>query len=185
VAAYNRALAFSVLPLSLNFQTEIKPKHVRAATAGIFWRQAAQPVILVLLGVLWLGAHLSLAVLFPKTPFFVHALLGLLLWGTVLGMAWVAKRHYEELAAQNFKRFEGAPVQVRLETDAYHYSANWGQGPIAWDRFQSLWCLKEVWVLLQHAKDGVSVLLPAVDLDEEARAFILARLQETKVEMHR
>jgi hypothetical protein len=158
---------------------------VRAATAGIFWRQALQPITLGLLAVLWLGAHLCLAVLFPKTPFFIHTLLALLLWGTVGGTAWIAKRHYEDLAAENFKRFEGAPVQVRLEADAYHYSASWGQGQIPWDRFQSLWCLKEVWVLLQHAKDGASVLLPVTGLDEEARAFILARIAETKAELRR
>jgi hypothetical protein len=183
--AYNLGPTSLVLSVPLTFQTEILPAHVRAATAGIFWRQAAQPLSLGLLGVLWLGAHLSLAVLFPGTPFFMHALLGLLLWGSVLGMAWVAKRHYEALAAENFKRFEGAPVDVRLEADAYHYSASWGQGQLAWDRFQSLWCLKDVWVLLQHAKDGASVLLPAVSLDDDARDFIVARLHENKAELRR
>jgi hypothetical protein len=171
--------------LPLQFQTEIAPEHVRAATAGIFWRQALQPIALGFLGVLWLGAHLSLAALFPKTPLFMHALLAFLLWGTVVGMALIARRHYEDLAAENFKRFEGAPVQVRLAADAYHYSAAWGQGQITWDRFQSLWCLKMVWVLLQHAQDGASVLLPAADLDEEARAFLVARIQEGEAELRR
>ncbi len=166
--------------MALSFQTEIRPEHVRAATAGIFWRQALQPLVLGPLVVLWLGAHLTLQALFPLTNALMHLSLGLLLGLSVGGMAWVAKRHYEDIAVDNFKRFEGAPVQVSLQADGYGYSASWGQGSIAWGQFQSLWRFKEVWVLLQHQANGISVLLPAQDLDAEAQDFLIERLFEAK-----
>ncbi len=171
--------------MALRFQTEILPAHVRAATAGIFWRQLLQPLVLALLAVFWLGAHLTLAALFPQAPRLMHVLLALLLAGTLSGVAWMACRHYQRLALDNFSRFEGAPVQVSLDEDAYHYEAAWGQGRIPWDQVQSLWRLKEVWVLLQHAQGGVSVLLPAASLDDEAREFLVRRLQAAGAELKR
>jgi hypothetical protein len=169
--------------LPLRFQTEILPVHVRAATAGIFWRQLLQPLVLALLGVFWLGAHLSLLALLPQAPWLMHVLLALLLLGSLSGVAWLASQHYQSLAQENFRRFEGAPVKVSLEEDAYHYQAAWGQGRIPWEQVQSLWRLKEVWVLLQHAQGGVSVLLPAASLDDEAREFLSRRLKAAGAEL--
>lgn len=169
--------------MSLQFQAQIQPAHVKAATAGIFWRQALQPLALALAAVLWLGLHLTLRVLFPGAPWFLHTGLALLLASTVGGAAWLAKQHFEAQALANFSRFAEAPARVSLEPDAYAYDAAWGQGRIPWDRFQSLWRFPSVWVLLQHAQGGVSVLLPTESLDDEAKAYLLARLVETKADL--
>ena len=163
--------------MALSFQTEIKPLHVKAATAGIFWRQAMQPLILGALGIFWAGAHLTLAALFAHLPFSIHLSLALLFWGSLWAAAQIASQYYQGIAQKNFQRFEGAPVMVSLEEELYHYNALWGQGSIAWEEFQSLWRFDEVWVLLQHAQDGASVLLPAESLDAEAQAFILGRFK--------
>lgn len=169
--------------MPLQFQAKIEPVHVKAATAGIFWRQALQPLALALAAVLWLGLHLTLWVLFPTAPWFLHAGLALLLASTVGGAAWLAKQHFEGQALQNFSRFAEAPAMVGLEQEAYVYEAAWGQGRLPWDRFQSLWRFPSVWVLLQHSQGGVSVLLPSESLDDEAKAYILARLAETKADL--
>jgi len=163
--------------LPLAFQTEIKPAHVRAATAGIFWRQVLQPMALGAVAVFWVGAHLTLYVLFARMPWSVHLSLALLFWGSLAAVAQVASQHYQGVAAQNFQRFEGAPARVSLDENAYAYDASWGQGRIEWGRFQSLWRFPTVWVLLQHAQDGASVLLPGESLDEEAKTYLVARLQ--------
>ena len=164
--------------MPLSFQTEIRPVHVRAATAGIFWRQALQPLALGGLGIFWIGAHLTLFVIFARLPWTVHLSLALLFWGSLWAVAQVASQHYQSVAQLNFKRFEGAPVTVSLEEERYHYNALWGMGSIGWNEFQSLWRFKEVWVLLQHVEDGASVLLPAESLDAKAQAFILERFKQ-------
>lgn len=126
---------------------------------------------------LWLGAHLLLRVLFPQGLWVLHLGLALLAWSSLLGVAEVASRYYQGLALENFKRFEGAPADVQLTEEGYQYEAAWGRGRIVWDQFQSLWRLKEVWVLLQHAQGGVSVLLPVESLNAEAKVFLQDRLK--------
>lgn len=163
--------------MPLSFQTDIKPAHVRAATAGIFWRQATQPLALGVLGVFWIGAHLTLQLLFPGIPVSIHLSLGLLFWGSLAAVAQVASAHYQAEAEKNFQRFEDAPVKVRLEPQGYAYEASWGQGLLPWGQFQSVWRFKAVWVLLQHVQGGASVLLPVEDLDAEAQAYLLQQLQ--------
>jgi hypothetical protein len=162
--------------LPLQFQTEIKPAHVREATAGVFRSQVTRPALLLGLAAL-LG--LAQALFWVIAPVFDWkwrlALAGLMLLSVVCATAF-AGIYYRELALKNFERFTGAPLRVRLEDAAYHYEAAWGRGELAWSRFQSLWCLKQVWVLLEHSERGASVLLPAADLDEEARVFIKSRL---------
>jgi hypothetical protein len=170
--------------LPLHFQTEIKALHVRAATGGIFRRQVLQPVVLGLVAVFLFGMQLTLHVLFPFIPFFMHLMLALLVFASLAGLVWVLQRHYEKEALANFSRFMGAPVQVHLGAEAYRYSAAWGKGEISWNRFQSLWRFKEVWVLLQHSKGGVSVVLPSDSLDAEAQEFLLARLAEVFAVLH-
>jgi hypothetical protein len=170
--------------LPLNFQTEIKAQHVRAATGGIFRRQILQPVVLGLVAVFLLGMQLTLHVFFSFIPLYMHVLLALLVLGSLGGLLWILQRHYESTALQNFSRFMGARVQVRLSDAAYRYSASWGQGEIAWGQFQSLWRLKDVWVLLQHTPGGISVVLPTADLDAEARDFLTARLRDARAVMH-
>lgn len=163
--------------MPLSFQTEIKPVHVRAATAGIFWRQALQPLALGVLGAFWIGAHLTLQLLFATMPVSIHLSLALLFWGSLAAVAQVASSHYQAEAERNFQRFEDAPVKVRLEDQGYGYDATWGRGTIPWGQFQSLWRFKAVWVLLQHEQGGASVLLPTEDLDDEAQAFLVERLR--------
>lgn len=162
--------------MASSFSVLIKPAHVRAATAGIFWRQALRPLSLGILGVFWIGAHLTLQALFRSMPVGIHVSLALLFWGSLAAVAQLASAHYQAEAERNFQRFEGAPAQVRLEADAYVYEASWGQGAIPWTQFQSLWRFNAVWVLLQHAQGGASVLLPTEDLDAEAQAYLVGRL---------
>jgi hypothetical protein len=102
--------------------------------------------------------------------------MGALLLFSALGLAVFAARYNEGLAVRNFTRFEGAPVQVSLEEDAYRFRAAWGEGSIGWSDFDSLWRFPGVWVLLQHRQGGVSVLLPADGLSDEARGFIERKL---------
>ncbi len=165
--------------MPLEFQVEILARHVRSATRGIFWRQVGHPALLGLAAAAWVGAHGVLQALFPATPLSMHLTLAVLFCVTLGGMAWLTNRHYQALALRNFSRIIEAPAQVRLEADAYHYSAPWGEGRIGWGQFQSLWRFKDVWVLLQHSPGGVSVLLPAASLDQEAREFLLQRLRSS------
>lgn len=169
--------------MSLTFEAELSPAHVREATAGIFWRQVTKPVVLAgVVGLFWLAQLLLWAVLHARYPK-LHVMLFLIMVATCLFLYLGASRHYIELALQNFKRFHGQPVQVRLEEDAYHYQADWGSGAIEWGQFQSLWCFPGVWVLLQHLPNGISVLLPAASLSAEAREFLLRKLQDLKAEV--
>jgi hypothetical protein len=162
--------------LALQFSTELKSAHIVQATSGIFWRQIAKPVVVLGCLVLLLSGQGILWAVEPALGWTWHAALALLMAVTVAGSLGFASRYYQDLALRNFERFKGAPVRVGLEEGAYRYEASWGQGSIEWSQFQSLWCLRDVWVLLQHADKGVSVLLPAADLDEEARNFIRARM---------
>lgn len=145
---------------------------MRQATAGIFWRQVTQwRACLGLLGLFGLAQALLWAIM-PQAPWPLHVGLGALLLATALSLAVFASRYYQGLALRNFERFHGRPVQVSLDEDAYRYSAGWGQGSIEWSRFDSLWRFPTVWVLLQHSRGGVSVLLPSRDLSPEARDLI-------------
>jgi hypothetical protein len=163
--------------LSVQFSTEITPEHVREATAGIFWRHtASQPMAAPCLAVLLAAAEAVLVLVLPGLAWWWYGIfLGLMLLLAFGGLV-AACRHYQRLALRNFARFQGAPVRVSLEPDAYRYEAAWGSGTIEWSRFQSLWCLERVWVLLQHAENGASVLLPAADLGPEARDFLKERV---------
>jgi hypothetical protein len=163
--------------VAVQFSTEISPSHVREATAGIFWRQtAAQPLGLLGLAALLTVAESALLALVPGLAWWWYAVfLGLMLL-TALGGLHAACRYYQALALRNFSRFKGAAVRVSMDREAYRYEASWGSGAIEWARFQSLWCLKNVWVLLQHAENGASVLLPAADLGPEARNFLKDRM---------
>lgn len=162
--------------MTLVFKAEIKPAQVREATAGIFWRQVRQPkLLLALLALLLLTQALLYAVL-PQIVWSVRALLLALMLFSLAGFGFAASQYYQTLALRNFIRFKGEPVQVELDEQAYRYSASWGQGAIEWERFQSLWRFPGVWVLLQHAPDGASVLLPTDDLSPEARAFIQRKI---------
>jgi hypothetical protein len=114
----------------------------------------------------------------------MHALLASCLWGSIGAVAWMACDHYQRQAVLNFSRFEGVPIQVRLDRNAYHYMANWGQGRVPWDQIQSLWRLRHVWVLLQHVQGGVSILLPAESLDDEARGFLVQQVLASGGELH-
>jgi hypothetical protein len=172
------------MPLPLHFQTEVKALHVRAATVGIFRRQVFQPLVLGLVAVFLFGMQLTLHVFFSFVPFIMHLALALLVLASLAGLAWTLQRHYEKEALRNFSRFMGAPIQVRLGPEAYQYSATWGQGQVPWSDFESLWRFKDVWVLLQHRKNGVSVLLPAADLADDAQEFIAERLMRAKMERH-
>lgn len=158
--------------MSLSFSTQISPQEVREATAGIFWRQVTQWRPLLALGALFVLAQGLLWALLPKGGWVLHGMLGLLLIISALSLAGFASRYYQALAQRNFERFNGAPVQVSLEEDAYRFEASWGQGALDWARFDSLWRFPNVWVLLQHAQGGASVLLPSRDLSPEAQAFI-------------
>lgn len=163
--------------MSVQFSTEITPEHVQEATAGIFWRHTAfQPLAALGLAVLLAAAEAVLLLALPGLAWWWYCVfLGLMLLLALAGLV-AACRHYQRLALRNFGRFKGAPVRVSLEPDAYCYEASWGSGAIEWTRFQSLWRLKNVWVLLQHAENGASVLLPAADLGQEARNFLKDRL---------
>jgi hypothetical protein len=174
---YNGFSRFLRVPLPLQFQTEILPGHVREATAGVFWRHAAaQPKAVLGLLFLFGTAQALLWALVPALAWPWHAALASLMALSVWIVLASAERYYQGLASRNFSRFKGAPVRISLEEDAYCYEASWGRGTIAWSDFQSLWCLKNVWVLLQHAEGGASVLLPQGDLDPDARAFLKGRL---------
>jgi hypothetical protein len=162
---------------------ELLPEHVREATDGVFRRQLAKPMVLFgALGLLLLCQGLLWLVL-PQAGWWLHGMLFLLMVFSLLAAAVVAGRHFQDLALRNFERFAGQPAQVRLDEQAYHYQASWGQGAIEWARFDSLWRLPGVWVLLQHQEDGVSVLLPTRSLDDEARAFILRKMAERGVQV--
>lgn len=170
--------------MPLVFNAELSNAHVREATAGIFRRQMSKPMVLGGLAGLFGLAQLLLWAVLPQAHWKLHVMLALLMLITMNAVFYLASRYYQDLAQNNFTRFQGQPARVRLEPDAYHYQASWGQGSIEWARFQSLWCFPGVWVLLQHAQGGVSVLLPAASLDEEARAFLKARLDEVKAQVH-
>jgi hypothetical protein len=162
----------------LLLSVELLPEHVREATDGVFRRQLAKPIVLFgALGLLLLCQGLLWVVL-PQAGWWLHAMLFLLMAFSLLVAAVVAGRHFQNLALRNFQRFAGQPAQVRLDEQAYHYQASWGQGAIEWARFDSLWRLPKVWVLLQHQEGGVSVLLPTDDLPGEAQAFILRKMAE-------
>ena len=162
--------------MPLQFSTELKPEHVREATTGIFLRQISKPIIFAGVAVLFVAVQAILWVLVPALSWQWHTVLAALMAVSVGGAVLFAGLYYQELALRNFRRFKGAPVRASLEDSAYRYEAGWGSGSIEWTRFQSLWCLKGVWVLLQHSEGGVSVLLPAGDLDGEARDFLKARM---------
>ena len=168
--------------MAVQFSTEITPGHVREATAGIFWRQSlSRPLGVLGLAALLAAAEAGLALVLPGLAWWWYlAFLGLMLL-TALGGLHAACRYYQALALRNFSRFKGSPVRVSLEPDAYRYEASWGSGTIEWSRFQSLWCMKNVWVLLQHAENGASVLLPAADLGQEARDFLKDRMARVKI----
>jgi hypothetical protein len=156
----------------------LKPEHVREATAGIYRRQVAKPLVIAgLIGLMAVAQGLLWAVA-PSAPWGLHVMLGALLLFSVFGTLYTAGRYYESLAIRNFKRFEGQVAQARLDPQGYHYKAAWGSGTVPWARVDSLWCLAGVWVLLEHADQGVSVLLPVADLDAEAQAFLKQRLAE-------
>ena len=169
--------------MSLTFETELTPAQVGEATAGIFWKQVTKPMVLAsVVGLFWLAQLLLWALMQTRYPK-LHLLLFLLMAVTATFVALGASRYYQEVAQRNFERFRGKPVKVRLEEDGYHYEASWGSGAIEWSQFQSLWCFKGVWVLLQHLPNGISVLLPAASLDEEARLFLRRKLAEVKAEV--
>lgn len=163
--------------MPLRFTTELKPVHVRAATARIFRRQITRPVVLGGTVFVFVAAQAIFWAAAPAFNWEWHTILGVLMIVLVAGTVAFADRHFQDLALRNFQRFKGCPVQVRLEDDRYCYEAQWGKGELEWSRFQSLWCLPEVWVLLQHAPNGLSVLLPAEDLDEEAKTFLKERMR--------
>lgn len=164
--------------MSLLLSVELLPDHVREATDGVFRRQLTKPIVLFgALGLLLLCQGLLWVVL-PQAGWWLHGMLLLLMVFSLLVAAVVAGRHFQDLALRNFQRFAGQSAQVRLDEDAYHYQASWGQGAIEWARFDSLWKLPRVWVLLQHQEHGVSVLLPTGDLNDEAQAFILRKMAE-------
>lgn len=167
--------------MPLKFQTELKPAHVKAATAGVFRRQLTKPAVLLGLLAFFLLVQGLFWVLAPVFGWWWHAALAVLMALSIGGATYFAGLYYEAVALRNFERFHGAPVQVSLEDAVYRYEASWGRGEIEWSRFHSLWCLRTVWVLLQHSEDGVSVLLPAEDLDEDARSFLKARLAREQV----
>lgn len=169
--------------MPLTFETELSPAQVREATLGIFRKQVTKPVMLAgIVALFWLAQLILLAVMHQRYPK-LHLLLFLLMLATCFFLYLGASRHYVELALKNFRRFHGHPVRVRLDEQAYHYAAVWGEGSIEWAQFQSLWCFEGVWVLLQHVPGGISVLLPAAALDEEARAFLRRKLAEVKAEV--
>jgi hypothetical protein len=152
---------------------------VKEATSGIFWRQAVgQPLSVACMLVLFSAALGVIVATVPGLPWWWYLGFGVLMSLTGLGALAIAGRYYQELALRNFSRFKDEPVRIILDQDAYRYEAAWGAGVIEWSRFQSLWCLKNVWVLLQHAENGASVLLPAADLDGDARLFLRARMAE-------
>ncbi|HTB35359.1 MAG TPA: hypothetical protein VK842_10875 [bacterium] len=164
--------------MSLLLAVELLPEHVREATEGVFRLQLAQPMVLLgAVGLLLLCQGLLWVVL-PHAGWRLHGMLFLLMVFSLLVAAVVAGRHFQGLALRNFQRFAGQPAQVRLDELAYHYQASWGQGSIEWARFDSLWKLSKVWVLLQHQQDGVSVLLPTEALNQDAQVFILRKMAE-------
>jgi hypothetical protein len=163
--------------MALSFSASIDAAHVRAATAGIFWRQALQPAVAAALVGLTALCQLLLYALVPGLAWPWHLAGALLMLGSFALLGLLVSRHYQGLALRNFAQFQDAPVSVNLDEAGYHYSARWGSGSIPWDQFQSLWRFPPVWVLLQHKQGGVSVLLPSGALDEEARAFIRARVK--------
>lgn len=165
--------------MSFQFSTQISPAQVREATAGIFWRQALQPKMRWAVVALLLLGQVPITLLFRADQdgnLLVRAMLSLLLLFSLWCLAWVALQYYLGLAQKNFERIVAAPVQVSLDEDAYRFSADWGQGALEWSRFDSLWQFPGVWVLLQHAQGGASVLLPSQDLSPQAQAFIRAKL---------
>jgi len=168
-----------VIFLPLQFQTELKPEHVREATAAIFWRQTlGQPLSLLGFLVLVAVALGVFVALVPGWTWWWYAVsLGLMI-AVVFGVLAMASRYYQELALHNFSRFKDAPVRVSLEQGAYRYEAAWGEGAIEWTRFQSLWCLKNAWVLLQHVENGASVVLPVLDLDGASKTFLKERMAQ-------
>ena len=166
--------------MSLQFSVQILPQQVREATRGIFWRQVTQVRALLILAGLLLLMQALLWALIPQAGWILHVLLLILLLSSALALAFFAARYYEGLALRNFTRFQGAPVAVSLDEEAYRYQAAWGQGGIPWGDFDSLWRFNGVWVLLQHRQGGVSVLLPSDGLDEEARAFIVRKVGQGK-----
>lgn len=169
--------------MALQFRSELTPAHVREATAGIFWRQVTKPLVLSGAAAVFAAAQGILWAVLPGFGWQWHAALaGMMSAGLAGGLAF-ASSHYQSLALANFARFKGAPVEASLERDSYRYAADWGSGSIEWSRFQSLWCLDGVWVLLQHAEGGASVLLPSADLDEEARGFLRQRMAEVRAEV--
>lgn len=169
--------------MPLQFDAQVTESQVRQATSGIFWRQALQPKLLGALAVFLLFGQLLLRAVLRQASWPLHAGLGLLMLLSVAGLAVVASRHYVGLALQNFQRIVGAPVRVRLDEDAYGFEAAWGQGRLPWAQFQSLWRFSSVWVLLQHAENGASVLLPLDAMDEEAQAFIVRKIEGVKGEL--
>jgi len=166
-------------PVPLQFQTEIKSAHVKDATSGIFWRQTVgQPVsVLCLLG-LFAAAQGILMATVRGLVWWWYLGFAVLMAATGLGALFIVGRYYQQLAIHNFSRFKDEPVRISLDRDAYRYEAAWGAGAIEWSRFQSLWRMKHVWVLLQHAENGASVLLPAADLDGDVRGFLTTRMAE-------
>lgn len=169
--------------MSLTFETELTPAQVREATLGIFKRQVTKPVVLAgVVGLFWLAQLILWAALHSRYPK-LHLMLFLIMAVTCAFLYIGASQHYVQLALKNFQRFHGQPVKVRLDEAGYHYLASWGEGSIEWAQFQSLWCFPGVWVLLQHLPGGISVLLPAPALSEEARAFVRRKLAEAKAEV--
>lgn len=163
--------------MPLAFEVNLKREHVRQATAGIYRRQLLKPMVVTgAIGLLILGQGLFWAVL-PQAHWVLRIMLAVLMVLSLMGTVYTAGRYYQSLAIRNFQRFEGQPAQARLDDEGYHYQASWGSGTVPWARFDSLWCLPGVWVLLEHADKGVSVLLPVADLDAEAQAYLKARLQ--------
>jgi hypothetical protein len=172
--------------LPLHFQAQVTRAHVAESTRGIFWRQARQPKVLAVLAALLLLAQVLISALFRHNQdgnLLVRGMLTLLMLLSILGVAELAARYYVGLAQANFKRIVEAPVSVRLDEDAYRFEAPWGAGTLPWSLFQSLWLFEHSWVLLQHAEDGASVVLPAAALDDEARAFLLRKLADVNGEL--
>lgn len=168
--------------MPLQFSVEISPAQVREATAGIFWRQVTQWRLLLGIGALMGLAQATLWAVLPQAGWVLHAMLAVLLIISAVALGAFASRYYQELALRNFQRLHGQPVQVELDEEAYRYQAQWGRGSIPWATFESLWRFPSVWVLLQHAQGGVSVLLPTDGLDEAAQAHILRKLGEHKAQ---
>ncbi len=74
-----------------------------------------------------------------------------------------------------FARMRSKSVEITLTDETFATSSDLGSGAVAWDRINSVWRFSDVWLLF--LEQNVFVTMPAKQLDDEVKAFIVEKVK--------